>query len=72
MVLFFKKSNLFTPSPLPAEPPVAFLFVSIFFQYSKEKEEARYFANRKKYKELFNGSVVWQYFIRREKVFGEI
>ena len=42
------------------------------FKILKKRNKARHFANTDKHKELFKGSIVWQYFIRKKKVFGEI
>ncbi len=42
------------------------------FSILKKRKKARHFAVTDQHKELFKGSIVWQYFIRKKKVFGEI
>lgn len=42
------------------------------FSILKKRKKARHFANSDKHKELFKGSILWEYFIRKKKVFGEI
>lgn len=42
------------------------------FNILKKRKKARYFTNRNKHKELFKGSIIWHYFIRKKKVFGEL
>jgi hypothetical protein len=40
------------------------------FNILKKRKKARHFAVTDQHKELFKGSIVWQYFIRKKKVFS--
>ncbi|TAH18134.1 MAG: glycosyltransferase family 2 protein [Cytophagales bacterium] len=49
-----------------------FYLYRYLFNILKKRKKARHFAGTDKHKELYEGSIVWQYFIRKKKIFGEI